>query len=61
MEEGSHQDLMQINGVYAGMAVRQEKYQSDVEPQPQPDIDMSVEDSLELTGQSQVLTVDTPV
>ena len=56
VEEGSHQDLMEINGVYAGMAVRQEKYQNDVErftfnSLSPPQAEMSVENSLDLPGE----------
>ena len=56
MEEGSHQELMQINGVYAGMAVRQEKYQNDVEritfnSLSPSQAEISVENSQDLPGE----------
>ena len=58
VEEGSHQELMEINGVYAGMAARQEKYQSEVEQiitldsLSQPHLEMSGETSPELPGET---------
>ena len=50
---------MEINGVYAGMAVRQEKYQSDVEQitldsLSQPQAERSVEASPESPGEARV-------
>ena len=58
VEEGNHQDLMQMNGVYAGLAVRQEKYQNEVEQLSleslTPQQERSVERNPELGGETRL-------
>ena len=58
VEEGSHQDLMQMNGVYAGLAARQEKYQNEVEQLSleslSPQQERSVEKNPELEGETRL-------
>ena len=54
VEEGSHQDLMQMNGVYAGLAARQEKYQNEVEQISLESLSQPQGESPELAGEARL-------
>ena len=54
VEEGSHQDLMQMNGVYAGLAARQEKYQNEVERISLESLSQPQGESPELAGEARL-------